>query len=325
VSIQAGNPIYISSDMFGARERFDEWRESYMLKAVRVDLVTPDRSAFRAATRARMFRQLGVVASTYGPAQALRTKPLLSDGNDDTHLLLVIDGALDIAVGPRAVRIHPGEAALMPIHEVSVINSNTQGSSLRIKLPRAVLPDVFGRGGPPLMRAISAQTPALRLLSIVARGLVTDEATYDAPMSNLAEQQLRELLAHVFAPDADLARAQPARGVQTARLQAIMADVRANLGRGDLSVSALAAHHRLPVRYVQRLFEMEGTTFTDFVLSERLACAHRLLGNPRGAHLKISAIAGESGFGNLSYFNQTFRRRYGVSPSELRAARRRLN
>jgi AraC-like DNA-binding protein len=36
--------------------------------------------------------------------------------------------------------------------------------------------------------------------------------------------------------------------------------------------------------------------------------------------VKIATIALDAGFGDLSYFNRTFRRRFGVAPSELRAA-----
>jgi AraC-like DNA-binding protein len=45
-----------------------------------------------------------------------------------------------------------------------------------------------------------------------------------------------------------------------------------------------------------------------------------LLSDPRCAGRKISAVAFDAGFSDLSYFNRTFRRRYGASPSELRAA-----
>jgi len=81
------------------------------------------------------------------------------------------------------------------------------------------------------------------------------------------------------------------------------------------------ARHRLRVRYVQRLFEADGTSFSEFLLRERLALARRLLLNPPNANLKISAIALDAGFGNLSYFNASFRRGYGASPSDLRARR----
>jgi len=56
------------------------------------------------------------------------------------------------------------------------------------------------------------------------------------------------------------------------------------------------------------------------VLAQRLVLAHRMLTDPRRAMRKISAIAFEAGFGDLSYFNRAFRRRYGLRPSELRGA-----
>ena len=34
---------------------------------------------------------------------------------------------------------------------------------------------------------------------------------------------------------------------------------------------------------------------------------------------KIAGIALDAGFGDLSYFNQAFRRRYGAAPSDVRA------
>jgi len=66
------------------------------------------------------------------------------------------------------------------------------------------------------------------------------------------------------------------------------------------------------------LFESEGTTFTEYVLAQRLAHAHRMLTDPRRAVDKISTIASDAGFNDLSYFNRTFRRRFGATPSDVR-------
>jgi AraC-like DNA-binding protein len=70
---------------------------------------------------------------------------------------------------------------------------------------------------------------------------------------------------------------------------------------------------------VQRLFESEGTTFSEYVLDQRLACVHRMLPDPRYAGWTVSAIALEAGFGDVSYFNRRFRRRFGASPTQCRA------
>jgi AraC-like DNA-binding protein len=59
--------------------------------------------------------------------------------------------------------------------------------------------------------------------------------------------------------------------------------------------------------------------YSEFVLGQRLARAYGLLRNPLYFHCKISVIAFELGFNDLSYFNRTFRRRYGATPSDVRA------
>ena len=43
------------------------------------------------------------------------------------------------------------------------------------------------------------------------------------------------------------------------------------------------------------------------------------LGDPRWASRPVGVIALESGFANQPYFNRTFRARFGMSPSDLRA------
>jgi AraC-like DNA-binding protein len=111
-------------------------------------------------------------------------------------------------------------------------------------------------------------------------------------------------------------------GLRAARLHAIKQDIARLLHRADLSVSALAARYRYTPRFVQRLFEMEGTTFTEYVLTQCLARAHRLLADPGRDCEKISTVAYDCGFGDVSYFNRMFRRSYGAAPSDVRAQAR---
>jgi AraC-like DNA-binding protein len=52
--------------------------------------------------------------------------------------------------------------------------------------------------------------------------------------------------------------------------------------------------------------------------------AHRLLAMP-GPDRTISAVAFDCGFGDLSYFNRAFRRHYGATPSDIRAAAKKVD
>ena len=113
-------------------------------------------------------------------------------------------------------------------------------------------------------------------------------------------------------------------GVRAARLQSIKHDIVSNLSDETLSVRAIAARHKVTPRYVQRLFEETGSTFTEYVVEQRLVRAHRLLTDARPSDQTLTAIAFDVGFGDLSYFNRAFRRRFGASPSDLRAQARRI-
>jgi transcriptional regulator GlxA family with amidase domain len=106
--------------------------------------------------------------------------------------------------------------------------------------------------------------------------------------------------------------------MRAARLQAVKADILANLGRADLSVNEVAARHDLTPRYVQLLFESEGITFSEFLLVQRLMRAHRMLSDFRFGHRSITSVAFDVGIQDPSYFGRLFRRRFGLTPSELR-------
>jgi AraC-like DNA-binding protein len=68
------------------------------------------------------------------------------------------------------------------------------------------------------------------------------------------------------------------------------------------------------------LFEADGTTFSAFVLGQRLTRAYRMLCDSQFSDRPVGVIAYDVGFGDLSYFNRCFRRQYGVTPTEIKEA-----
>jgi AraC-like DNA-binding protein len=108
------------------------------------------------------------------------------------------------------------------------------------------------------------------------------------------------------------------RGIAAARLRAIITDISAHLADCDLSVAKIARRHRVTRRYIHKLFENEGLTFSSFVRGQRLFRAHEILSDPKRADRKISSVAFAVGFGDLSYFNRAFRRCYAATPTEIK-------
>jgi AraC-like DNA-binding protein len=106
--------------------------------------------------------------------------------------------------------------------------------------------------------------------------------------------------------------------VGAARLCAIKAYIVETFTDQQLSLGRVALTQRITPRYVRKLFEAEGTTFSEYVLTLRLMRAYEMLSDPNCADMPVTNIAFAAGFGDLSYFDRTFRRRFGATPSGVR-------
>jgi AraC-like DNA-binding protein len=134
----------------------------------------------------------------------------------------------------------------------------------------------------------------------------------------LSVRHLKDLLALAIDDAPGFAETARSRGLRAARLKLAKSYVITHSERRDVSIGSVAANLHVAPRYLQRLFEADGTTFSDFLIRQRLARAHQLLSDPNAQKLAISSIAYDVGFGDLSYFNRRFRRQYGLTPGEVR-------
>jgi AraC-like DNA-binding protein len=170
-----------------------------------------------------------------------------------------------------------------------------------------------------VMRRISGDTEALRLLKLYLRMLASDGATLSMPdVQRAVVDHVYDLLALALGATRDAMELARAGGLGAGRLQAIRADVLDNLADKELDIAAVARRAGLSPRQVQRLFRAQGQTFSDYLREQRLERAKHMLTRSRYAHLNVSAVAYEAGFGDLSYFNHAFRRRFGATPTEVR-------
>jgi AraC-like DNA-binding protein len=169
-----------------------------------------------------------------------------------------------------------------------------------------------------MMRRIPRDTASLQLLTGYLHAIGNVRSETSPGISHLVVTHLHDLIAlSVGATREAIVIAD--RSVRAARLHAIKSNIAANLADGSLTVAAIAARHGVSSRYLHKLFESEGTTFTQFILRERLDRAYRMLRDPRFVARSITSIAYDAGFGDLSYFNRTFRRHYGATPSDIRS------
>lgn len=105
---------------------------------------------------------------------------------------------------------------------------------------------------------------------------------------------------------------------RTARRAAILRTIENRSGDPNLSAVAVAKLLGVTPRYVHLLLKETGKSFTHYLLARRLEKAALMLLDARWGRRKISDIAVEAGFTDLSYFNRAFRRSFGLTPTEMR-------
>jgi AraC-like DNA-binding protein len=144
------------------------------------------------------------------------------------------------------------------------------------------------------MRPVPKDTEALQLLTRCVR-LFDDHQSLASPeLCRLVVAHVYDLVALALGATRDAAAIANGRGVRAARLHAIKTEILNSLNRHELSLASLAARHGVTPRHAQMLFESDGTTFSRFLLDQRLGRAHRMLSNSLLAERTISAIAYEA-------------------------------
>lgn len=88
--------------------------------------------------------------------------------------------------------------------------------------------------------------------------------------------------------------------------------------KSDLCVEKLAAQAYMSTRSVYMLFKKHANaTPKQFIRDKKLQAVHQVLTNPEcGGFVNITALALEYGFTHLGRFAETYRKTYGVLPSE---------
>jgi len=300
-------------------QRFSAWAAALCKMLIRTECRQLGGEVFHALMYLRVMEKLCFGWGGFDAVEFVRTDRLVADeGSDDFFLIVNIAGKAVCTLKGCDTELKPGDAFLLSCSEPFKFLRPTPGKMLAVRMENAVLSplvrDVYDSPG----RRIPASAEGLRLLTAYTHLLDSD-----VPVTTLAEREavtahVRDLVALALGglhDDPELIRTA---GVQAARLAAAKAFIDRNLQNSDLALAEVAAHVGISARGLQRMFEGEGTTFSEFLLARRLMHVYVSLDGKRILSRSITEIALETGFNDISHFNRAFRRRYQARPSDIR-------
>jgi AraC-like DNA-binding protein len=309
--------VRISTDAMP--ERLAYFREEVARSLVRVDIQPLGERPFQVEATMRALPGLRTLDLRTSGMRIERTRALIPPDEDMFGLVIMRDDHSQFTQFGREITVGPGEAVVISHFDPAALIHSCGRHDGGVFSLAAIAPLVRDLENA-YARLIPRGNEALQLLAKYLLILKNGAPLATPELAHSIATHINDLVALAIGATRDGAELASGRGVRAARLRAVKANILANLASFELSETTVAMREGVTPRYVRMLFETEGTSFSQFVLGARLAAAHRMLADPRQDHLTITAIAYAAGFGDLSYFNHVFRRRYGATPSEIRAA-----
>ncbi|WP_421578813.1 helix-turn-helix transcriptional regulator [Shinella sp. M31] len=299
------------------RERLHLWRDIHYAEVAPVEVGISD-MPFEATLQAAVIGDLTWAKMSGTVNRVTRTPHSVRINTPDVYLLVMNLGQSVIGgtYGTRNVVMNTG-SAFLDACQPQQFTGGDYNIWANLVVPRKILNDRFAGIEDRQGLLIGADNEALRLL----RNYLTMVDGISPPTGSVLDHvcgtivDLVGLATGAKGEDAELAGA---RGLRAARLQAVMKQIRRNYRNPALSASAVGLQMGLSARYVQDLLSSAGGSFSERILELRLQDAKAMLTDTRYQDKRIGDIALEVGFSDISYFNRSFKKRFGCSP---RAAR----
>jgi AraC-like DNA-binding protein len=308
----------LSTDLLPERDRIAIWHEIHGRTLFNLG-ITPDADEiFRADATINVFDGAAITTTNSSRAQYFAGLDQMRTARDSVTIFTVKHGKARGSQYGRDTILGPGDSVAMLTSEMGSIDVLEAGCFSTICVPRQLVQPAVRQFEHRVMRPNALNLNALTLLLSYADMLQGEASQLDQFLRQSVATHLGDLVIGVFGVDRDATELAGSRGLRVARLRQVKDDVAKHSSDHDLSAESVGIRLGITSRYVRKLLDNDGTSFSEFVLEIRLKRAHRLLCDPSHLNQPIGTLAYAIGFGDLSYFNRSFRRRFGMTPRDVR-------
>jgi AraC-like DNA-binding protein len=311
--------FYFNTDGLPERDRFPAFCEGMFRTVIRADIEKRGSKPFGGALDIRQTGPVGIADISITAANVTRHASYISDGNDAIVAQFWRRGSAFMVQGNHESRVAAGESLTIDNAKAAKFRAEDGACFWALTIPRDRIASVSAEAAR-VFGAKVTNMAALRLIFGYLREIKL-RALVDASTAQTYGNHIVDLV--VLALGGESTAVAEAEGVRAARQSAILQEIARNSSSPTLSARRIAANLGITPRYVHMLLEATGLSFGKHLLTTRLEMAEALLRDPRCRSRKIADIAADAGFADLSYFNRTFRRHFGATPSDIREAGRR--
>ncbi|WP_265535107.1 transcriptional regulator FeaR [Pseudomonas saponiphila] len=237
------------------------------------------------------------------------------DDRDFYYLVMQMNGSGVMCQNDGQTLLKQNDLVLLDVNKPCDFYFTGLSDQLSLIIPRRYIESRFRNREILLNHRIEANSRLGSLIGMLAQQLFDvgeaeteeSEAMLDALLT-LMKPSVRESppLTHMYQQQ-----------TQSLMLQKAKVCIEKELINNALSPSMIADQVGTSVRNLHRLFASCDTTIGRYILERRLEqCADDL--KNEGAHEKVSSVAYNWGFSDVSHFSRSFKARFGMSPREFR-------
>ena len=310
-------PLRFSTDDLPERERIAYVREVYGRVIVKHEIEPCRDSPFYWRGVVRLLPGLGLATMEVSGIHTQRTRSQID--SDDLVLNVTLAGKRVVRQLGREAVVGAGEIAVTRSADAGQCAIESGSQCLGVRVPLNAIRHMIADLDSVLVRTITNVVAPTALLLNSAEFLQESETLGGAEVWKLAISHVYDLVALTLGATREAAEIAKGRGLRVARLRAAKADIIENMGRRDLSLSAVAKRQGIsPNSFAKNRSMVKAPTSPNScwgsVWHARTGCS-AMRASPR---MRSVRSPDEAGFGDLSYFNHAFRRRYGLTPSDVR-------
>jgi AraC-like DNA-binding protein len=291
---------------------FDFWREK---ATPLVNAYRPASAASFSASRAMTAVSLGSFVDTRSDALGIEqtAKQIRQQDSDLIAISMAVSGDCYQQQGDTSAQVHHGGIAIVDMNSPYAMGSSSAYRELRVHLPRDIFTAHIGRIETLAGHNYAAGGALHALFASYFREVAELLPAMTATDADRGFEGLLYLLQSALAVRAPVAKNQV--GPEALRSLA-ETYIGRHLHDPNLDPNRIAAALSISRTRLYEVFaETDGVAAT--ILAARLDAAQRMLMLPGGAAIGVVLL--DCGFRDAPTFNRAFRRRFGMTPTELRA------
>jgi AraC-like DNA-binding protein len=313
--------LALSTDGLSPHDRIDYWREMVCRRFAEVQISSRLGRDFSGEMLAHQYAALRLTNVTAKAQSVARVAREAKSENEDCYFaVILLSGSEFLEQDGREARLRPGDLSIYDATRPHQLIFPEDFKKLIIQIPRRELDKRIGG----LQRSTALTISGSHGPGAVASGFFRSLAGHSLQLDqqqrgSLAEQALDLLslaLAAVVPADLNLSRS---RSLSLSRVRRF---IDLQLDNPALDTNMVADGVGLSARYVNQLFEEEGTSLMRYVWRCRLErCRNEMLQrhDQDQRTLRLFDIALRWGFNDASHFSRAFRKHFGLGPRDFYA------